>query len=183
MHKKLAVICLVLACVAILPGICHAQAKTDTAAANGLVKGFEAHWATAKALAVAVADAMPADQYGFKPNPEEMTFGEQIVHIAGANYNYCSVIGGTKSPYTRPAKGTQVEKAAAIKALGESFDYCTKIFDGLTDAQLMTEHGEGENKISNGDLMLGVMIHMAHHRGQVEVYLRLKGITPPEYNF
>ena len=183
MLKKFAVVCLALACVAILPGICHAQAKADTAPSNAFVKGFETHWATAKALAVAVADAMPADQYGFKATPEEMTFGEQIVHIAGANYNYCSAIGGTKSPYTRPAKGAPVEKAAAIKAIGESFDYCTKIFDGLTDAQLQTAHGEGDNKITNYELMLGVMIHMAHHRGQSEVYLRLKGITPPEYNF
>jgi uncharacterized damage-inducible protein DinB len=28
-----------------------------------------------------------------------------------------------------------------------------------------------------------VMSHMAHHRGQAEVYLRLKGITPPEYQW
>jgi uncharacterized damage-inducible protein DinB len=24
---------------------------------------------------------------------------------------------------------------------------------------------------------------MAHHRGQTEVYLRLKGITPPQYKW
>jgi uncharacterized damage-inducible protein DinB len=31
--------------------------------------------------------------------------------------------------------------------------------------------------------MLGVMIHMTHHRGAAEVYLRLKGITPPKYKW
>jgi uncharacterized damage-inducible protein DinB len=25
--------------------------------------------------------------------------------------------------------------------------------------------------------------HTAHHRGQLEVYLRLKGIKPPDYEF
>ena len=33
------------------------------------------------------------------------------------------------------------------------------------------------------ELTLGVMTHMAHHRGQVEVYLRVKGIKPPTYKF
>jgi len=28
-----------------------------------------------------------------------------------------------------------------------------------------------------------LLVHMAHHRGQAEVYLRLKGITPPPYKW
>jgi uncharacterized damage-inducible protein DinB len=33
------------------------------------------------------------------------------------------------------------------------------------------------------DLMLGVLIHMAHHRAAAEVHLRAKGITPPKYKW
>lgn len=30
-------------------------------------------------------------------------------------------------------------------------------------------------------MMLNMFTHVAHHRAQAEVYLRLKGITPPVY--
>jgi len=34
------------------------------------------HWKTSGGFTVAVAEKMPADGYTFKPNPEEMTFGQ-----------------------------------------------------------------------------------------------------------
>jgi uncharacterized damage-inducible protein DinB len=195
--KRFAVISFTLACAAAMAGVCCAQStekaqaagaaspipQTAAASSSAFVKSFEAHWGTAKTLAIAVADAMPADQYAFKPNPDEMSFGEQIVHIAQSNYGYCAFIADAKSPYAEPAKDAPVEKAAAIQSLSGSFDYCTKIFDSVTDAQLDQVHGEGDHKFATRDVMLGVMIHMTHHRGAAEVYLRLKGITPPKYKW
>jgi hypothetical protein len=84
-------------------GAASATPTTAAASSSPFVKSFEAHWATAKTLAIAVADAMPADQYAFKPNPDEMSFGEQIVHIAQSNYGYCAFIADAKSPYVEPA--------------------------------------------------------------------------------
>ena len=129
-----------------------------------------------------------------------MSFGEQMVHIAQANYGYCAFIADTKSPYGEPAKNAKVEKAAAIKDLGGSLSpwgscatpllvdatddsMIAVVFDGLEESKLSQMHGEGKGIFSTMDVMLGVMIHMTHHRGQAEVYLRLKGITPPEYKW
>ena len=152
------------------------------AASSGskFVQDFEKHWADAKKLAVAVANAMPDDSYSFKPVSAEMSFGEQMMHITGANYGYCAFLGGTKSPYQQPKGAT---KDQIVKDLGDSFDYCTKVFDGVTDAKLDQMLGTGDHAVDAREVMLGVMIHMAHHRGQSEVYLRLKGITPPEYHW
>src|SRR5258706_15795431 len=75
------------------------------------------HWVSAKELTVAVAETMPDAGYGFKPNPEEMSFGEQIVHIGLANYAYCSRVAGEKSPFVKPDKE---DKATAIKIINES---------------------------------------------------------------
>lgn len=144
---------------------------------------FQKHWNTAKELSLAVADAMPAESYDFKASPPEMSFGEQMMHIAAANYGYCSLIAEAKSPYQEPAKDAKIEKASAMKELGASFDYCSKIFSGLDEAKLAQQHAAGKRSLSTMDAMLGVIVHMAHHRGQVEVYLRLKGITPPKYEF
>lgn len=152
----------------------------SAASGNKFVQDFEKHWNNAKELAVAVANAMPEGDYSFKPVSAEMSFGEQMMHITGANYSYCSFLGGSKSPYARPKDAAKEE---IVKQLGESFDYCTKVFDGITDAQLDKTLGTGDRAVDGREVMLGAMVHMAHHRGQSEVYLRLKGITPPEYKW
>ncbi len=137
---------------------------------------FAKHWTNAKVLTLAVADAMPAANYDFKPNPEEMSFGEQIAHIAGANYVYCSRITGGKSPFVKPEK---FDKETVMKLAGASFDYCSEIITPLSDDQLNEMRGQGSVR----EVTEGAVMHMAHHRGQAEVYLRLKNIKPPAYKF
>lgn len=152
-------------------------------APDAFVQDFAKHWSTAKGLAVAVAEAMPAEDYDFKPQAEEMSFGEQMMHIVQANFGYCAFIADAKSPFVELAKDAKPDKATATKQLAESFDYCSNVFSKMTDVQLDVVHGTGERKFPARDVMLGVMIHMAHHRGQAEVYLRLKGIKPPDYKW
>ena len=41
---------------------------------------------------------MPAEFYDFKPNPEEMAFGQQMVHIAAANLIRFHEITGIEPP-------------------------------------------------------------------------------------
>src|SRR5581483_11876592 len=55
---------------------------------------FAKHWKTAGEYTVAIADQMPAEAYGFKPVPEEMSFAEQLVHIAQANAYFFSAVSG-----------------------------------------------------------------------------------------
>jgi uncharacterized damage-inducible protein DinB len=138
------------------------------------------HWKTARDLTLAVADAMPADGYGLKPDPGEMSFGEQISHIAQANYGYCSAFTKAKSPFTKPAN---FDKETVMKLTGDSFDYCSEIIGALTEDQLNEMRGPEGRQSSLREVMLGAFTHMAHHRGQAEVYLRVKGIKPPQYKF
>jgi uncharacterized damage-inducible protein DinB len=160
-----------------------AAKKAEAASPGAFVVDLEKHWTTAQGLAVAVAEAMPAEDYSFKPVPEEMSFGEQIMHIAEANYGYCAFLTDAKSPFVELAKDAKIEKAEAVKQLTGSFEYCSAAFSKVTEAELDAVHGTGDHKFVARDVMLGVMIHMVHHRGQAEVYLRLKGIKPPDYKW
>ena len=45
------------------------------------VDDFVKDWQISKRFALAVAEAMPATAYDFKATPEEMTFGEQMMHL------------------------------------------------------------------------------------------------------
>ena len=55
------------------------------AAVNDFKALFAKHWQISKEFTLAVAEAMPAEYYNFKPNPEEMSFGELMSHIAQSN--------------------------------------------------------------------------------------------------
>jgi uncharacterized damage-inducible protein DinB len=147
---------------------------------GSLSKELVAHWETSKTLSLAVAEAMPDESYSFKATPAEMSFGGQMNHIAQANGNYCATAIGAKNPITKPADET---KATAAKVLAQSYDYCIESIKGLSDADLQKQVTARGGQISKFELFWGGFTHAAHHRGQAEVYLRLKGVTPPTYKF
>jgi len=72
------------------------------------------HWKTSKKYVLALAEQMPAADYSFKPNPAEMSFGEQMAHIAGSNSYFFATLSGLKDPLAKPAN---FEKATVIKML------------------------------------------------------------------
>jgi uncharacterized damage-inducible protein DinB len=145
-----------------------------------IVSSLAKHWQSSKELTLAVAEAMPEDGYAFKATDAEMSFGEQINHIAAGNYNYCSAAIGEKNPMAKPADNT---KSTAVKNVTAAFDYCIAGIQKMTDADLEKTITRGSGTVSKFELFWGGFTHTAHHRGQTEVYLRLKGIKPPDYKF
>jgi uncharacterized damage-inducible protein DinB len=138
---------------------------------------YTRHFAALSKLSVAVAQAMPADQYGFRPHPESMNFGELMSHIATTNYQFCAGLKDT----TTPSLPSPADRDSIIKFLGDSFDYCAAVIPSLTDQQLSTAHDSPDGHLPGRDILLAMYIHVAHHRGQAEIYLRDKGIKPPPY--
>jgi uncharacterized damage-inducible protein DinB len=146
-----------------------------------IVNEMMKHWETSKSLSLEVAAAMPAESYSFKATDAEMSFGEQMNHIALANGNYCGFALETKNPLSKPADAS--DKAAAVKNLTAAYDFCLDGLSKLDDKGLLTMVKQRGNTVSKFELFWGGFTHAAHHRGQAEVYLRLKGITPPAYKF
>ena len=97
-------------------------AFSQTSIKDALVK----HWKVTGDFTIAVAKLMPADQYGFRPVPIELSFGQLMVQIAGANLNACSQASGMTRPAI-PAKLTEalkeekidIDKEAAVKFLSD----------------------------------------------------------------
>lgn len=59
-------------------------------AASNAAGEYAKHLAALSGLSVDVPKAMPADQYGLRPHPESMDFGQLLSHIATANYQFCA---------------------------------------------------------------------------------------------
>jgi uncharacterized damage-inducible protein DinB len=138
------------------------------------------HWKTSKKYVLALAEQMPAADYSFKPNPAEMSFGEQMAHIAGSNSYFFATLSGQKDPLGKPAN---FEKATVIKMLNDSYDFVISAMGTIKhDTMMKTFDGEG-GKMTGMEMMLLAVDHTAHHRGQCIVYLRAKNIKPVDYQF
>jgi uncharacterized damage-inducible protein DinB len=162
-------------------------ALAQTTVKDALVK----HWKTSGEFTLAVASTMPADGYTFRPNPEEMSYGQLMAHIAGVNLNACANASGLAKPALPPkiaewAKDTQkveVDKDTAVPFLRDSFDFCNKAVAGMTPERMDTVVGPPNRNLTGFEWLWAYFTHTAHHRGQAEVYLRVKGIKPPGYTF
>jgi uncharacterized damage-inducible protein DinB len=151
------------------------------AADNPEVKHLLERWSKSKTYMIAIANQMPADQYTSRPNEAEMTFGEQMIHIANAILSLTSGYAPMKFPTFDPKK---TDKETAIADLKAAYDDGAAAIGSLTDVQLGTRIVDSpEGKMTALEGVLSVFEHTEHHRGQAIVYLRYKNIKPVDYDF
>jgi uncharacterized damage-inducible protein DinB len=163
-----------------------APAFSQTTIKDALVK----HWKITGDFTIAVAKAMPAENYSFKPVPEELSFSQVLIQVGGANLNACSNASGTKRPAI-PEKITQslrdekidAGKDAVVQFLTDSFEFCNQAVASMTPEKFDAMVGPENRKMTGFEWLWSYFTHTAHHRGQAEVYLRVKGIKPPAYVF
>ena len=124
--------------------------------------------ATAQDYTLQTAEAMPEDGFGYRPVDSVFSFGELLHHIGYGIYwwedNY---IRQKKTAWEPPV--TTVGKQATIDYVKGAFAALKKTVEGAK---------EGDELVRG---FWATLDHVTHHRGQATVYLRCKGITPPEY--
>lgn len=118
------------------------------------------------------ADVMPADKFGFKLAPEQMTFGQWINHATERNYVDCAILKGETNPMPKAKTDRLEAKAEIVAALAASFAYCDGAFAALDD-----------QKILASPQMVQAFLHTTVHNneiyGNVVGYLRANHIVPP----
>lgn len=135
---------------------------------------------------IALADAMPAEKYDFKPTSGEFenarTFAEQVKHVACANFGFFNQIEKITPPAECSSGGPDPAetKAELMQYLRDSFAYAQKVLKTMTSANALeaVSGPYGGNSTRLGITTLAVW-HASDHYGQLVVYLRLNGIIPP----
>lgn len=138
------------------------------------------HLKTSEAFTLKVAEAMPADNYDFKLTPPQMSFAEQLIHIGQAQDFFLSALSGEKPSEAKPPSKSKADVTAFLQA---SFEKAIQRVDALTPETLHKTYQTGEGSLTGLNLVLGDLDHTTHHRASAEMYLRAKGITPPEYTY
>jgi uncharacterized damage-inducible protein DinB len=155
----------------------HALAQTAS-----VQDGALQDWTRLKDTMMKVSDAMPEDKFGYRPTPAQRTFGEQILHIAEANVNQMGRFGSKAVAPAINMKATA--KAEILKALADSFDFGTAALKEQTDQTMVaTASSTAFGRFMGPSTKVRVVYYVIGHTwdiyGQMVVYLRLNGITPP----
>ena len=152
--------------------VAPAAAQTDVKAT--ILK----HLKTSEDFTVKVAEAMPESDYGFKLTPAQMSFGEQMVHLASSFDYFLAPMKGEKP---NPGKPPSMSKADVVAFVKAAFEKAITEVSSLTPAELAKTYKGEEGTESGVGMLLGMLDHTTHHRASAEMYLRAKGITPPQY--
>ena len=186
MKVRFAVYCLLLALtVAGFANNASAQAKPVE---NPTVASVLDHqFSGVEAELVPAAEAMPADKYSFAPSQGEFkgvrNFGQQVKHVAWANYRFFGDILGQKLEAQAGMNGPDSvqTKDEILKYLRNSFALGHTAIATITAENLVTRVPNPRFDFMSTRLALVVVAcrHAFDIYGQMVIYLRMNGIVPP----
>ncbi len=124
------------------------------------------------------ADEMPAEKYGYRPTPEQMSFAHLMLHTAEANDTLCAAVAGEKPREMKLSENDSKETLS--KALKDSFSYCEQVLAKADDSalgQTVTIY-EGQTG-TRGSALIRLVVGWADHYSAAAMYLRLNNLLPP----
>jgi uncharacterized damage-inducible protein DinB len=148
---------------------------------EGLWQGYDGEWGHVSRQLVALAEAIPAETFAWRPGPGVRSTSEVLMHVAMANFYLLSVTG-TKMPadMTSPAmEKTVTAKAEVVSWLKRSLEAVKTARAGVKPADLRRKVTvEGRDATVDG-VYLRIIVHANEHMGQLVAYARMNGIVPP----
>lgn len=140
-------------------------------------------WQRAKAYTIEVAKAMPEKYYQYKPEKGAKTFEEELTHLVSNMAFLQNFATGKKAGFLSGFKKTGKSKSETLSMLNKAFDAITQQIEKLKDkdAAHSVEFFAKNVAMTKKGIYYLIRDHLTHHRGQLAVYLRMKGIKPPKY--
>ncbi len=134
-----------------------------------------------KEYTLQVANLMPEEHYAFKPSPDEMSFGAQLLHLS-ANMGWLSsaYLSTQKNPISKE-DAKLISKADIIGVLNKAYDFSLDALNKFEIKNLADSVSFFAGQMNKLQIINLLSDHQTHHRAQILVYLRLKGIKPPSY--
>jgi len=134
-------------------------------------------------------EQIPAGKYDWKPHEKSMIFG-YLANMVATIPMWVSMQINHDELDIAPKDGSKFEQKRLdtieelIEALDKAAAGAREAFDKATDEQLMTDWRlkAGGNVVLQApryEMIQDTLLHWAHHRGQMTVYLRLLGAKVP----
>ena len=133
---------------------------------------------------LALAEAIPADKYMWRPSDQVRTVSQLLMHIAGEWYHLCPVSVGSKPPADFGPPGEAMRKleevatrSEVLAQLGKSWAHCRAALDGIDPKRLVPDSLPA--KMGFPRVVLLVSGDQHEHLGQLIAYARSIGVKPP----
>src|SRR6266481_6173784 len=175
---RMLVLCVVVPAGVALAQDKPAQEKPAVTTENPLSSWDKIAYARLKSILGRSAEKMPEENYSFKPVDTVRSYGQIVGHLADAQYEFCSMALGEKSPGL-DIEHTKTSKADLISALNTAFAYCDKAYGGMTDASATQTIKLFGNDAPRMSALIVNNMHNMEHYGNLVTYMRMKGIVPP----
>lgn len=147
---------------------------------DSLLNQLSRKWVNAKQYTLKMAEVMPAENYSFKPTPEVMSFGEQLLHIAD-NIRWLSATFLYADTTNLVKKTTAMDKAAVTHYVADAYDRALKAHEIMNASRLDENVSFFAGPMTRRQILLLLHDHQTHHAGEIILYLRMKGVKPPAY--
>jgi uncharacterized damage-inducible protein DinB len=134
-----------------------------------------------------VLERVPEDKLDFKPHEKSMALKSLAVHVAGLpNFGHVILTTPSMDMAKTPFPKTEFESVAKLVETADAASARVRaVLAGLSDEELTAswEFRFGAHVISNSSRLVtfrtGCFNHLIHHRGQLNVYLRLLDVKVP----
>ena len=155
-------------------------AAAPAAPASGFRADFLTQFDDVSKKIVDLAEAVPADKYGWRPAPGVRSISEVYMHIVGGNSYIPSFIG------VKPMEGIErgmeksvTEKARVVELLKKSMAHARAAVLATPDADLDKKVKIFGGESSERGVIMIIGNHLHEHLGQAIAYARANGIAPP----
>jgi hypothetical protein len=133
---------------------------------------------------VALARAIPADKYSWRPGANVRTVSQVLMHIVGEWFYMCPLAVAAKPPADFGAPNEKMralelltEKAEVVSQLEKSWAFCRGVLDAIDPERLIPEFLPARMGFPRVALLISGDQH--EHLGQLIAYARSNGILPP----
>jgi uncharacterized damage-inducible protein DinB len=178
--------CLMMMLLSSIPFVAQAQDKpADKPAAAAPAAGVRAEFLDEVGFYeqrfMRLAEAIPADKYGWRPAEGVRSIGEVYMHVVSANYGFAKMLG-TPFPVGLDPKTFSTlanDKAKVVQGLKDSFAHMRTAIMAIKDSDLDNSTKTPRGPMTVRGAFFLIAGHYGEHLGQSIAYARQIGIVPP----
>jgi len=171
------------------------------------IEDFLTYFRRQRSWTRSLVEAIPEEHFDWRPSPETFSCGETVRHLILSENFWRKLlmegaVGRPFDPFGLPGAGIErmrafrprnlASSAASAARYGATFAECLghwaeiqarteQDFAGITPEQLRVEivHPLMNLRLPLWELLLTMVTHEAHHRGQLSAYLKVLGVEQP----
>lgn len=171
MKQLISILTVLLLAIIVLPS--SAQEHDNSAYLDAVLADFDG----ASDKINQLAEAIPAETYGWRPSEGVRSVSEALMHVTLANY-YISGALGHSGPEEMPDESLADKDAimAHLTASQENVRHAVSMLTSADLTQMMSMFGQ---EMSHYSVLMVITGHSHEHLGQMIAYARSNNIAPP----